>query len=502
MAVILQEKLEQLQREPQMQFLKDLSQQGKVFLVGGAIRDWMLSRETKDFDFLVTNLKPEQVDSILQQFGKNKAVESRSFGVFKFQPHGSRALYDIALPRKDRWTGLGYKDIAPQFGVPLEEDLSRRDFTMNAMALGLDGKLIDPFSGQRDLEKKIIRAVGEAKKRFEEDPSRILRGVRFACELGFEIEEETFTAMQELGQEIIAKTEKGQSRVSEEIIAYEFLKGFSASPKKMIELLGRAGILSIILPEVSNLKGITQPEQFHSEGDVLVHTVLALEKLEELGVLLNQRKVETPVPLDASNIHTKLGVLFHDIGKPATFKSAIETGDRIRFTGHDIEGAKMVSRIFKRLKLAVFPQNHPLHVDEDKLTFLVKHHMICVSGDIDNMRLSTLERYFFNHDGRGGGLLALSWADISATVPKEGQPDFSLFKKLLQKLSQVSETIFNQQKDRALPHLLSGQEIMKALNLPASKKIGEIKQELRELQLEGKIKTKEEALEYLIKKKK
>jgi len=485
-----------LKKQPEMSFLGGFSPD-QIFLVGGAVRDWLLDRKSKDFDFVVLSLSPQEIEKILSQYGDIKPVESRNFGVFKFKPSGTKKIIDVALPREDRWTGLGYKNLQPSLGVDLEKDLSRRDFTINAMALSLDGKLVDPFEGKKDICQKVIRAVGKPEERFLEDPSRILRGIRLACELGFNIEEKTFAAMKKLSQQITAKTKTGMPRVAEEVIATEFLKGFFADPERMIELLDASGVLPLILPEVEALKKVPQPEEFHSEGDVYTHTLLALKKLKLLEQKLADGKISFPVELDPVSIHTKLAVLFHDLGKPKTFKGPEETGDRIRFTGHDTESAKITEKLVKRLKLSIFPTSHRLHIDKEKLVFLVKHHMVCVAGDIEKMRLSTLEKYFFNPDGRGNELLALTWADISATVPPSGKPDFSLFNQMLKKLAEVKEVIEANQKERELPHLLSGEEIMEILGIKPSRLVGKIKQQLRDLQLSGKLKNKKEAKEYL-----
>lgn len=488
--------LASLKKQPEMAFLSSFAP-NQIFLVGGAVRDWILGRKSKDFDFVVLNLSPEKIEKTLSQHGRVEPVESRSFGVFKFKPHHTKRIIDVALPREDHWTGLGYKDLKPSLGVDLEKDLSRRDFTINAMALDLNGRLVDPFGGEKDLCQKIIRAVGNPEERFSEDPSRILRGIRLACELGFEIEEQTLEAMKKLAHQIIAETKKETPRVAEEVIATEFLKGFYADPRRMIEILDTTGVLPLILPEIEELKKVPQPEEFHSEGDVYTHTLLALEKLKVLEKKLKSRKNSFSVELDPVSIHTKLAVLFHDLGKPKTFKGAEETGDRIRFTGHDVAGAEIANKIIKRLKLSIFPTSHPLHVDREKIVFLVKHHMICVAGDIDKMRLSTLEKYFFNPDGRGKELLALTWADISATIPPSGKPDFSLFNQMIKKLGEIKKIVEDNQKERELPHLLSGEEIMEILHIKPSPLVGRIKQHLRDLQLAGDLKNSQQAKEYL-----
>jgi len=485
---------------PDFKFLSAFKK-SEVFLVGGAVRDLILKRKNKDFDFVIIDKSAQEIETILKNYGKVEAVESRAFGVFKFMPKRSKKIIDIALPRIDRWTGLGYKDLKTQTGVSLEEDLSRRDFTINALALNLEGELIDKFDGISDLKNKIIKAVGDASERFMEDPSRILRSLRFACELNFTIEENTLLATKDLAQEIFKplKNQESETRVAKEIMAGEFLKGFNANPSKMIGFLNELKILKDLLPEIEAMKRVEQPKNFHSEGDVFIHSILALEKLQELEDNLknNPQFINSNVVLKPTSIYAKLGVLFHDLGKPLSFISAEESGDRIRFTGHDIKGAKILNKIFKRLPLSIFAKDDKLHVDKEKLAWLIKHHMVCVAIDPNTIRLSTLEKYFFNPDNRGSELLALSYADISATIPPSGKPDFTLFNRLIKKLNEVSVIIYEKQKEQALPHLLDGNEIMRILNLKPSKKVGEIKDEIRDLQLAGKLKSEEEAIVWL-----
>lgn len=487
---MLKDKIQELQQKPEMAFLKSFNQ-GQIFLVGGAVRDFILNRPTKDFDFVVLDQTGEEVEKKLKKFGKVEEVESRAFGVFKFNPQNSKEIFDIALPRIDHWTGLGYKDLTTQVGVSLEDDLSRRDFTINALTINLDEKLVDEFNGVNDLNKKLIRAVGDPTERFLEDPSRILRGLRLACVLNFKIEKKTFSAMKKLGAEIFKETDRHETRVATEIMAGEFLKGFASNPVRMIKLLDKTGILKLLLPEVEKMKGVEQPDNFHHEGDVFIHTIIALEKLPQANT------TKSAVALDPKSIYTKLAVLLHDLGKPKTFKSAEVTGDRIRFTGHDIAGAKILETIFKRLPLSVFAKDDPLHVDKEKLVWLVKHHMVCVAIDPKTIRLSTLEKYFFNPDNRGPELLALSFADISATIPHSGKPDFTLFNQLLEKLKSVAKVISAKQNEQALPHLLDGTEIMKITGLKPGPHIGKLKNKLRDLQLAGKLKTSEDAKKYL-----
>ena len=488
--------LQSLRDDPHLDFLRGLAP-GRVYLVGGAVRDTLLGRGTKDLDFVVVGLAPEAVAEELGRYGRVEEIESRTFGVYKFTPTGGGEIYDVALPRRDRWTGLAYKDMAAVIGVSLEEDLGRRDFTINALALAVDGELVDPYGGQADLRARLIRAVGEARERFAEDPSRILRGLRLACELDFQVEAETWAAMRELAGEVVRRTERGETRVAPEVVGAEFLRGFAAQPGRLVRLWEESGLLARLLPEVAAMQQTPQPAGIHGEGGVLAHTLLALERLGDLEQPGAEAAWGSPIAFRPRDLHTRLGVLLHDVGKPATIQYPETAGDRIHFPEHEPVGARLAGEMAERLRLSVFPHGDPLHVDRERLEWLVGRHMICLSLQPEHTRLATLERYFFTPEERGGELLALIYADMAATVPPSGQSDFSCYERLLEKLRQVAGVIRAHRRERALPHLLSGEEIMALLGLPAGPRVGEVKEALREAQLEGKLRTAEEAREWV-----
>ncbi len=479
-----------------------------IYLVGGAVRDYLLSKKVTDLDFLVEGISKSDLESFLAKKGYIKGVESRSFGVFIFRPEDGEENFDIALPRSDKWTGEGsYKDLEVDIGVSLEEDLSRRDFTINSMAVNLrDYSLVDPHQGRKDLESGLIRTVGQAEKRFKEDPSRILRGVRFANQLNFKIEKKTYRAMKDLSAEIVAKLDNGKKRVAEETIAKEFLRSFDAQTVGTIKLYDDIGLLKLILPEIEMMKGVEQPEKYHAEGDVYTHTLLALENLEKIKEsrdnLAVPKLVEIGMLDEEFSIELKLALLFHDLGKPATFTPPSEDKDRISFNEHDDIGASLAGRIIKRLKLTVFDRESRLHVSSEQVSWLVKKHMILVVAKPEEMRLSTLERYFFHPSGRGKKLMTLSYCDISATVPKSGQPDYELLCKFLDVIEQMEDEVLAMQEEKSMPPpLLDGKEIMEILDISSGPKIGEIKDKLRDLELSGKLKDKKGATKWLEKNK-
>jgi len=476
--------------------------EAKVLLVGGAVRDFLLDREIGDLDFIVEGVKKKDLAMFLDSHGKVKDIESRAFGVFIFKPENGEEHYEIALPRSDKWTGKGYKDLEVDIGVDIKEDLKRRDYTINALAVDFKTfKLIDLFSGQKDLAKGVIKAVGQAKDRFSEDPSRILRGIRIACELDFKIEKKTLLAMKANHKEVRTKLDNGKYRVAEEVIGEEFIKSFSANTVRTIELYDQVGLLNLLLPEITAMKGVEQPKIYHSEGDVFKHTMLALKVLEEIQAdsnKVNTKELVKTGMLDQDfSIELKLALLFHDIGKPATFTPLTKEKNRISFNGHDDLGAEMTKKIIKRLKLTVFPKNSKLHVNKEQAEWLVRKHMVLVTAKPEEMRLSTLEKYFFNPDHRGQKIITLSYCDITATVGKNG-PDYELLIKFLKQISKVKTQVKAKQKQAKLPKpLLNGKDIMKVLDLKSGPKVGKILNQLRDKELAGELKTKEQALAWL-----
>ena len=488
----IQSLINSINKNPCFIFIKKLVKDlptAEIYLVGGSVRDALLGQKNKDFDFIVTGIEKEKLEEFLKKCGQVKEVDSRSFGVFKFKPKGHKGeILDVALPRKERRIGPGYKDFKIETSAKLgiNDDLSRRDFTINAIALNFkNGNLIDKFNGLSDLKKGIIQAVGKPQERFLEDPSRILRAIRFACQLDFDIEEGTLKAAIKLSQEITKKfryqSKKEKTRVSSEIIAIEFVKGFNKNPVRLIKLYNEIGILKLILPEVLRLKGVQQPENFHSEGDVWNHTMLSLKKLNS-----------------EVNINVKLAVLFHDIGKPNTQTLPVSRGDRIRFHEHDERGAEIFADITDRLKLSSsFPKDSPLYVNKKEIFWLIKNHMICVNNP-QKMRPGTIEKYFFKNKIWGKHLLELSYADISATITARGRPDFSSYDLLKKKIAEVEKILKERIKEKRLaqkfPQLLDGYEVQKIFNLKPGPMIGRIKDLARYLQLENLIKTKKDIL--------
>jgi len=505
----------------------------EIYLVGGAVRDALLGvKGNKDFDFVVRGVSMKNLEIFLSQLGWVEKL-GRNFGVLKFKPKkfiNDKSLepLDIALPRKDfAFNTGGYKDVKVKFDKDLniENDLLRRDFTINAIAvlinqndgtpifIGMTKNIVDPFAGLDDIKNKVIRAVGKPEERFKEDYSRILRAIRLSCQLNFKIENKTLAAMKKSVKNLNAKNKKGDCVVPREIIAKELLRSFYYNPTLAFNLCDELDIFKILMPEILKMKKCPQPENFHSEGDVFAHTKLALAQIKnkkfrffenKVDVILRRSEATTKDPLDSAKnlIQQKLelvfAVIFHDIGKPYTIETPEKNGvDRIRFNDHDNVGADMAKKICERLTLSA-PEIYGINIDN--VGKLVRKHMMLIHGHPSEFRPTTIEKYFFSENFPGVNLIKLAYLDSLATIPSNGKLDFGLIDALLRRIKDMRALVKNKKERAALPKaILDGDEIMKLLKIKPSKKVGEIKENLREAQLSGRIKNKNEAKKYLFK---
>ncbi len=320
----------------------------RAYLVGGCVRDLLLGVEPKDYD-VATDAPPER---ILELFPRSGQVGAH-FGVVLVRD--ADAAVEVATFRSDHAYSDGRRPDGVHFETDPRQDALRRDFTINAMMLdpGTD-EVLDFFGGRADLEARIVRAVGDAGARFREDHLRLLRAARFAARLGFSIEPETLAAMRE-NHVLIAKI--AVERVREELVRILTEGG----ARRGFELLDETGLLGDILPEIAALKGIEQPPAYHPEGDVWVHTLIMLEGLDH------------PTPALA------MGVLLHDVGKPATFT----VSDRIRFNGHVEKGVEIARAILARLRFS--------REESEQVEALVAQHMRFMH--VHQMKSSTLKKF-------------------------------------------------------------------------------------------------------------
>lgn len=412
----------------------------EALLAGGCVRDHLLGREPKDYD-VATSATPQQVIALFP----GALTVGAHFGVVIVR-QGSEQI-EVATFRTDG----SYKDGRHPESVTFstaEEDAQRRDFTVNGLFHDpISGDIIDFVGGQSDLEKRLLRAIGDPSKRFDEDKLRLLRAVRFATTLGFEIDPLTWQAACEHAPAI--------QSVSAERIRDELIKIF-LHPNRVrgFDLLVDSGLMAQVLPEILVLKGVEQPPQWHPEGDVFIHTRLMLSLLPEV--------VSEPLVLS---------VLLHDIAKPATF-TVDETG-RIRFNGHDKLGAEMTGEILRRLK---FPNDviEPTQV-------AVEHHM--VFKDVKKMKKSTLKRM----------MARPTWADELALHRIDCLGSNGLLDNY--EFMQAKAEEFSHEPLIPQP-LINGRDLM-ALGWQAGKQLGAVLTEVQNAQLEGIISTKDEALTWL-----
>jgi poly(A) polymerase len=334
-----------------------------AYFAGGCVRDMLLDRVPEDFD-VATSARP---DVVLDLFPRTFAVGAH-FGVVLVADEidGEEIVTEVATFRSDGAYSEGRRPDEVRFSDSAEEDVIRRDFTINGMLLdpqilketgNLPEATLDFVGGRDDLAAGVVRAIGNAEKRFAEDKLRMLRAVRFAARFGFVIEPVTEAAIRTHAESI--------GQVSCERIRDELTRMLTEGhARRAFELLDQTGLLKQVLPEIDRLHGVEQPPQYHPEGDVWIHTLLLLEKLTE-----------------GASPTLAWGALLHDVGKPATFE---RSPDRIRFNGHVEVGVRIAAEICRRLRFS--------NEETVQILALVENHMRF--GDVERMKESTLKRFF------------------------------------------------------------------------------------------------------------
>jgi poly(A) polymerase len=435
----------------------------EAYLAGGCVRDLLLGREPKDYD-VATSATP---DVVLGLFPRTFAVGAHFGVVLVATCDGADAacaaeaerekpryeVTEVATFRSDGAYSDGRHPDAVKYTKSAEEDVRRRDFTINGLLLeplqsanDLRSAVIDHVGGLADLDAGVVRAIGRPELRFEEDHLRMLRGVRFAARFGFALEAQTAAAMRRLA----AKT----AAVSRERVRDELTKMLTEGrARPAFELLDETGLLAEVLPEVAKMKGVEQPPQFHPEGDVWTHTLLLLDQLE------------AGCPLTLA-----WGALLHDVGKPPTFRRA---PDRIRFDGHVEIGVAMGAEICRRFRFS--------NDETEQILALIENHMRF--ADAQRMKASTLKRFFrlesFDQH------LALHRMDCLA-----GSGNLDHWEFVRQRFAAMPEDVV-----RPRP-LITGRELIAAGYKPGAG----FKQMLRaaeDAQLEGTVGTAEEALRLI-----
>jgi len=425
---------------------------GQAYLVGGCVRDILLKREPVDYD-VATDATPDQV----QQLFPHSLAVGAQFGVIvvlgdpEMRPETQPGLHvEVATFRSD----VGYSDGRHPdkilFAASPEEDVRRRDFTINALLLEPEtGKVLDFVEGRKDLEVGLIRAIGVPERRFDEDKLRMIRAVRFAARLGYAIEPATFAAIEKLAPQI--------HRVSPERLRDELTKLLTeGAARRGFELLDESRLLPEILPEIGRMKGVEQPPQFHPEGDVWIHTLMMLDGL----------------PAGCAST-LAWGVLLHDVGKPPTFKPPAGPGGRIRFDEHVEVGTRMAEAICRRLRFS--------NEDTEQIAALVANHLRF--KDVAQMKPSTLKR--FVRLSRFEEHLELHRLDC---LSSHGS---------LEAYNFVQKFLADTPPEQVRPPRLLGGDDLKALGFSPGPPFKEILEAVEEAQLNGKISTKEEAMQLV-----
>jgi poly(A) polymerase len=432
----------------------------QAYLVGGCVRDILLKREPADYD-VATDATPDEVLQIFPRslavgakFGviivTNDSIETDSASEGAEDPPALRVQVEVATFRSD----IGYSDgrhpDRVEYTRTPEEDVQRRDFTINALLLDPEtNEVLDFVGGRDDLRAGIIRAIGNPEDRFREDKLRMARAVRFAARFRYAIEAKTFRAIQKLAPDI--------NQVSAERLRDELTKILTeGAARRGFELLDESGLLAELLPEISAMKGVEQPPQFHPEGDVWTHTLMMLEMLKP-----------------GCSPTLAWGVLLHDVGKPSTFTPPTGPDGRIRFDRHVDVGTRMAEEICRRLRFS--------NEDTEQIAALVANHL--KFKDVPQMKPATLKR--FVRLSRFDEHLELHRLDCLSS--HRNLENYEFVRRF------IAETPAEEMRPL---RLVTGEDLI-ALGLQPGPLFKEILGIVEDAQLNGSIHSKEEALELV-----
>lgn len=426
-------------REKAIFVVQQLRREGyDAYFAGGCVRDMLLHKLPQDYD-IATSARPDDVRRIFT----DTIPVGAQFGVILVMVEGEP--FEVASFRHDGPYRDGRRPSEVRYGS-LQEDIERRDFTINGMVYDpIDDRIIDLVEGRMDLGRRTIRAIGEPRQRFQEDRLRMIRAVRFAASLKFDIEAETFAAIRQLSPTIGA--------ISWERIGDEMTRILTeGGARRGFELLDLGGLLTVLLPEISKLKGTPQSPDYHPEGDVFQHTMLLLGHL------------------DAPSETLAYGCLLHDVAKPDCLR---QDAHRITFYGHTERGAVMAEEILKRLKRS--------RAIWERVAYLVRNHLRHVQAPA--MRLNTLKR-FLREDGIEE-LLELTRIDAMSS-----NGDLQYYRFCKARLAELKD-----EEIRPAPLLRGGDLI--ALGLTPGPIFTDILRQVEDAQLGGELQSRQEALEWL-----
>ena len=433
----------------------------EAYAVGGFVRDTLLGKQCKDIDIVVVGDGVTFARIVANRLNVSNVIIYEKFGTAMLPlPDGK---IEFVTAREERYEQHSRKPTVTR--ASLQSDLSRRDFTVNALAASLNkscrGELVDPFHGREDLERKILRTPLEPEKTFDDDPLRMMRAIRFAAQLQFTIEETALRAIGMMAQRI--------GIVSQERITEEFLKILrSPMPSIGLKLLYETGLAKFVFPELVDMVGVEQRKDYHHK-DVFLHTL----------------KVVDNICTATDNVWLRFTALAHDIAKPRT--KAFKEGIGWTFHGHEDLGARMMKSIFRRMRL---PMDNLPYVE--KLVRLHLRPMVLVSEEITD---SAIRRLLFESGPEIDDLMILCKADITSQNPQRVARYMKNYDIVIQKMKEVEE------KDRLRNWQppVRGNEIMEVCGIQPSPMVGVLKSKIEEAILEGQIPNDHDAaLEYLL----
>ena len=449
----------------------------ECYVVGGYVRDIFLERPSNDIDVVVVGSGIAVAEELKQMLGRKAHLSVfRNFGTaqVKFRQKGVEYEVEFVGARKESYSHDSRKPIVED--GTLEDDQNRRDFTINAMAICLNqsrfGELVDPFNGIADLEDGIIATPLDPEITFSDDPLRMMRCIRFATQLNFQIEDETFEALQHMADRI--------KIVSGERIEVELNKIMMAPhPSIGFEYLQRSGLLQIILPELSVLD-IVEKKEGRAHKNNFYHTLEVLENV----VKAQDGLASQPSPFN-SRLYLRWGALLHDIGK--TRSKRWEPGTGWTFHNHNIIGAKMVPGIFRRLKL-------PMGTEMKYVQKLVDLHMrpqVIADSEVTD---SAVRRLLNDAGDDIDDLMMLCEADITSKNEVKKKMFLENFRMVREKLADLKEKDYK----RLLQPVIDGNEIMELFHLQPSREVGVLKQYLKDAVLDNRVENEREPLMHLL----